>query len=90
MTDALVKEGGYQVLPSMPPEQFAALKADIAERGVLTPMDVDEHGNILDGHHRLRACRELGLTEFPTVVRLGLTEEASGVSRARAMPCVDI
>jgi hypothetical protein len=42
----------YQVLPSMPPEQFEVLKADIAERGVLVPIDVDEDGHILDGHHR--------------------------------------
>ncbi|MCH8112901.1 MAG: ParB N-terminal domain-containing protein [Proteobacteria bacterium] len=65
----------YQVMPSMPPEQFAALKADIAERGVLVPIDVDEDGHILDGHHRYRACTELGITDFPTIVRPGLTEE---------------
>ena len=65
----------YQVLPDMPPEQFLALKADIAERGVLTPIDVDEEGHILDGHHRYRACVELGITDFPTVVRPGLSEE---------------
>ncbi|MGH6691133.1 MAG: ParB N-terminal domain-containing protein, partial [Gammaproteobacteria bacterium] len=61
-------------LPDMPPEQFAALKADIAGRGVLTPIDVDEQGVILDGHHRHRAGTELGLTDFPTVVRLGLDD----------------
>lgn len=65
----------YQVLPDMPPEQFEALKADIAERGVLVPVDVDEQGHILDGHHRYRACVELGVTDFPTIVRPGLTEE---------------
>ena len=65
----------YQVMPSMPPEQFAALKADIAERGVLVPIDVDEDGHILDGHHRYRACTELGIADFPTIVRPGLTEE---------------
>ena len=65
----------YQVMPSMPPEQFAALKADIAERGVLVPIDVDEDGDILDGHHRYRACTELGITDFPTIVRPGLSEE---------------
>ena len=65
----------YQVMPSMPPEQFAALKADIAERGVLVPIDVDEDGHILDGHHRYRACTELGIVDFPTIVRPGLTEE---------------
>ncbi len=65
----------YQVLPSMPPEQFEALKADIAERGVLVPIDVDEEGHILDGHHRYRACIELGIVDFPTIVRPGLSEE---------------
>jgi hypothetical protein len=65
----------YQVLPSMPPEQFAALKADIGERGVLTPIDIDEEGQILDGHHRYRACVELGVVDFPTIVRPGMSEE---------------
>ena len=67
--------GKYQALPDMPLEQFEALKADIAERGVLTPIDVDETGTILDGHHRYRACCELEITEFPTVIRLELDED---------------
>ncbi len=72
--DVRLKEK-YQVMPDMPPEQFEALKADIMERGVLVPIDVDEHGYILDGHHRYRACIELGITEFPTIVRPGLSDE---------------
>jgi ParB-like chromosome segregation protein Spo0J len=72
---ALQLKEKYQVLPSMAPEQFEALKADIEERGVLTPIDVDEDGHILDGHLRYRACVELGLTDFPTIVRPGLSEE---------------
>ena len=75
MPDSLRLKEKYQVMPDMPPEQFEALKADIAERGVLVPIDVDEHGHILDGHHRYRACMELGLTDFPTIVRPGLDEE---------------
>ena len=55
--------------------QFKALKEDIADRGILTPIDIDEKGNILDGHHRFRACKELGIIDFPTVIRLGLTEQ---------------
>ncbi len=69
----------YQVMPDMPPEQFEALKADIAERGELVPIDVDENGDILDGHHRHRACTELGITDFPTIVRPGLSEEAKRI-----------
>ncbi len=72
--EARLKEK-YQVMPAMPPEQFEALKVDITERGVLVPIDVDEHGYILDGHHRYRACVELGITDFPTILRPGLSEE---------------
>ena len=75
MTADLRLKEKYQVMPDMPPEQFEALKADIAERGVLVPIDVDEHGYILDGHHRYRACVELGITDFSTIVRPGLSEE---------------
>ena len=64
----------YQVLPNMDDIQFQALKADIAERGVLTPIDVDEQGYILDGHHRYRACVELGITNFPTILRLNMDD----------------
>jgi hypothetical protein len=66
--------GPYQVCPLMTPAQFEDLKLDIAERGVLTPIDVDEEGHILDGHHRIRACRELGNTTWPTFVRVGLSD----------------
>ena len=37
-----IRVGGYQLMPDMTPEEFAALKADIAERGVVTPIDVDD------------------------------------------------
>ena len=55
-------------------DEYAALKADIAGRGVLVPIELDEAGNVLDGHHRQRAARELGLADVPTVVRSGLSE----------------
>ena len=62
-------------MPPLPPEQFAALKADIAERGVIVPVIVDEFGTIIDGHNRARACRELGKNDYPVEVRSGLSEE---------------
>lgn len=65
----------YQVMPDLTPEEYAELKADIAERGVMVPVEFDEFGNVLDGHHRLRACKELGITDYPKVVRAGLSEE---------------
>lgn len=65
----------YQFMPDLTPEEYEALKADIAERGVLVPIELDEEGNVLDGHHRLRACEELGITDYPTVTREGMTED---------------
>jgi DNA-binding CsgD family transcriptional regulator len=65
----------YQVMPELSGEEFSELKADIAKRGVMIPIEFDEDGNVLDGHHRLRACQELGIAEYPKVVRKGMSEE---------------
>lgn len=75
--------GPYQVCPGMTPAQFDDLKLDIAERGVLTPIDVDGEGRILDGHHRIRACRELGITTYPLFVRTGLCDDIEKRTYAR-------
>lgn len=62
------------LLPALPAEDYDALKADIAVRGVQVPVVVDEHGVIIDGAHRDRAARELGV-DCPRVVRDGLDDE---------------
>ncbi|MBQ6971772.1 MAG: ParB N-terminal domain-containing protein [Synergistaceae bacterium] len=64
----------YQVMPELTPEEYAELRADIALRGVMVPIEYDELGNILDGYHRLKVCSELGIKDFPKVVRAGMTE----------------
>lgn len=64
----------YQVMPDLDADEYEALKADITDRGVMVPVEYDEHGHVLDGHHRLRACAELGITDWPSVVRGGLDE----------------
>jgi len=68
--------GPWQLFGPLPAEQYEALKADIGRRGVLVPVELDEDGNVLDGHHRARACAELGITGYPTIVREGLDEDA--------------
>ncbi|QPF81639.1 ParB N-terminal domain-containing protein [Bradyrhizobium genosp. L] len=65
----------YQVMPALAPDEFEALKADIKARGVQVPVEYDEMGNILDGHHRVQACFDLGITHWPRLVRHGLSEE---------------
>ena len=66
--------GRYQVLDELDETTASALREDIAKRGVLVPIDVDEDGNVLDGHHRKRFADELGL-DCPEIIRSGLTEE---------------
>lgn len=64
----------YQLMPALTPDEYKALKADIALRGVQVPIEYDEKGQILDGHHRLRICSELGIKHWPRIVRSGFTE----------------
>jgi transposase-like protein len=63
----------YQVMPPLSADEYAALKADIAARGVQVPIEYDDEGNILDGFHRMKICQELGLG-CPQVMRSGLTD----------------
>ncbi len=58
----------YQLFDPLRPEEYAALKADIDKHGVLVPVELDQDGNILDGHNRAAIAAELG-REYPTVVR---------------------
>jgi ParB-like chromosome segregation protein Spo0J len=70
--------GPYQMLDPLSPEDFAALEADILERGVMVAIEFDEDGNVIDGHHRLMICEKHGITDYPTVVRRGWTEGGCG------------
>lgn len=63
----------YQLLPDLDPEEYAALRADIAANGVRVPIDVDETGAILDGHHRRRIANQLEI-DCPLRVIGGLSE----------------
>lgn len=64
----------YQVMPELTPEEYSELKNDISQRGVMVPIEYDELGNVLDGYHRLKICGELGIKDFPRVIRAGMTE----------------
>ena len=49
-----------RLLPPLPPDEYATLKASISRYGVRVPVVVDQHGKIIDGRHRDRVCQELG------------------------------
>ena len=58
----------------MTSEQFDALVADVAKRGVIQPVVVHD-GKIIDGRHRWLACEKLGCA-CPTVEWTGGAESA--------------
>src|SRR4030065_2723670 len=50
-----------KLLPKMSEEEFAELKNSIQEEGQHYPIVANEDLEVLDGHHRFRACSELGI-----------------------------
>lgn len=64
-------------------DEYEALKASIAEHGLLSPITKDQNGTVLDGNHRLRACRELGIQ--PRYERVLCESETDGRIRAIVM-----
>jgi len=56
-------------------EEFDELKASIREHGIIEPVIINQHGVIICGHQRVRACQELGITDVPVVVREVASDE---------------
>lgn len=54
--------------------QIEKLKASIEEFGFLTPCLIDENYNIIAGHGRVMAAKDLGMETVPCVFIEGLTE----------------
>ena len=63
----------YQVMPPLSPDEYQELHDDIAHRGVVEPIHVDESGVVIDGHHRKRIADELGI-ECPKIVHDDLSD----------------
>jgi ParB-like chromosome segregation protein Spo0J len=61
-------------MPPLTLEEHRQLKESIREHGVLVPIEYDEHGNILDGYHRIEIAAELGIADWPKITRSGLSE----------------
>ncbi len=50
------------LFPDLPPDEFKKLKDDIQAHGQQEPIMLSADGEVLlDGRHRLRACKELGI-----------------------------
>ncbi|MDY8913945.1 site-specific DNA-methyltransferase [Escherichia coli] len=56
-------------------EQVAQIAKSIDEFGWTNPVLIDEAGEIIAGHGRVAAAKDLGLNEVPTITLYGLTDE---------------
>lgn len=65
---------GFQVMPRLSADEYAALEQDILARGVVYPIVVAADGRIVDGHHRDEIARKYSL-HCPRVVIEGADEE---------------
>jgi ParB-like chromosome segregation protein Spo0J len=50
-----------KLMPNMSDEEFGELKESIQSEGQHYPIVANENLEVLDGHHRLRACLEIGI-----------------------------
>ncbi|HVK12276.1 MAG TPA: ParB N-terminal domain-containing protein [Gemmataceae bacterium] len=64
-----------ELMPPHDPDEKQSLREDIAARGVQTPVLVTEDGVVVDGHTRLLIAAELGHTDIPVEVMVGLSDE---------------
>jgi len=53
------------LVPQLSKEEYESLKQSIKENGLWVPIVVNNDGVILDGHHRYKACQELGIKIEP-------------------------
>src|ERR1700751_4616884 len=49
------------------PKQVRQIAKSIRQFGFVVPIVVDQHGNVIAGHGRLLAARQLGLKVVPTI-----------------------
>jgi hypothetical protein len=55
------EQGSATVLPAMTEDEYEALRESIFEHGQLVSIIATHDGEIVDGHARARACRQLGV-----------------------------
>lgn len=63
----------FQALPPLSPDEYSALEQSIVEHGVMVAVITDEHGVVIDGHHRQKIAAEHNL-HCPKRVMRDLTD----------------
>ena len=74
-----------QPMPDLSPQQYRALREDIALNGVIVPIIVDQNGRILDGNNRAAIAADLGI-DCPTDIR-AVESEDEAIDLAITLNC---
>jgi N6-adenosine-specific RNA methylase IME4/ParB-like chromosome segregation protein Spo0J len=61
------------LLPALADDDLNALRDDIGGRGIVVPIVIDEHYNVIDGANRLRIAAALGIRNVRADIRPGLS-----------------
>jgi ParB-like chromosome segregation protein Spo0J len=67
-TKDFIKSEYVNLLPTLSNAEYGRLKQSINERGLLVPIIVNQDNVVLDGYHRLMACKELGIPIICSVI----------------------
>lgn len=78
MTDST--HSPFQLFPTLDPATEAALRASIERFGVLVPVVVDQHGQVLDGHHRRKIADEVGAKYRVDIVNVADEDEGAAIA----------
>jgi hypothetical protein len=55
-------------IPDMAPGEWKSFLEDVKKRGIVEPIEITDKNEILDGRHRWKAAKELGIEKIPVRV----------------------
>ena len=61
LDDIIINLEYEEIIPPLTDDEFERLKNSIAEVGLYEPIVVNKERVILDGHHRFKACKDVGV-----------------------------
>ena len=62
----IIKSEYAGLVPALSSQEYQSLKRSIKENGQYVPIIINSNNIILDGHHRFRICKELGIKPIVT------------------------
>ena len=65
--DLIINSEYVSLVRQLSTQEYESLKRSIKENGQYLPIIVNSRNVVLDGHHRLRICRELGIKPIISV-----------------------